>query len=71
MAIPEGGPDRGDVPVPDLLEQQEPADPDAGEEELPEFDAEFHPEADPADILEQHRPLPGDDDYPHTKEDEP
>jgi len=72
MAIPEDPRERGDVPVPDLLEQQEPADPGAvdEDEDLPEFDPDFHPEADPADILEQQHPAPDSDDYPNAADSE-
>lgn len=54
----------GDADPADVAEQQQSVDPDAGNDVIDEEIGELSVEAEPADVLEQRRPVGGEEDYP-------
>ena len=69
MTIGNGGSDEsngafGDADPADVAEQQQSVDPDAGNDVIDEELLELTVEAEPADVLEQRRPVGGEEDYP-------
>ena len=54
----------GDADPADVAEQQQSVDPDAANEVIDEELLELTVEAEPADVLEQRRPVGGEEDYP-------
>jgi hypothetical protein len=56
----------GDADPADVAEQQQSVDPDAGNDVIDEEIGELSVEAEPADVLEQRRPVGGEEDYPRS-----